>query len=236
MWIALDFEEEEEALDAERKNACIKDLRRMSSLRVLDLRIKSALKEGVMGNWSKMRSLTLFFEEGLGQDYLPQDMQVMKHLESFYLHRCDVERLPGWVTQFRKLAYLSLVGCKQLKELPAELPCLRTLWICNCSKLEALELGMGFPKLQELTLWDLESLECVGPVGAASGSGGLGPLPPMLKSLWVRECPKLKRLRGGWDKLNHLEKIEGSREWWDAIQCDDPNIKTSLESKYRQWP
>nr|ADE77074.1 unknown [Picea sitchensis] len=63
-----------------------------------------------------------------------------------------------------------------------------------------LELGMGFPKLERLSLSFLKSLECVGAVAAASGSGGLGegasPLTPMLKSLYVNYCPKWKRLRG----------------------------------------
>jgi Leucine-rich repeat (LRR) protein len=199
MWdngVQLDFKEN---TDAERKYGCLKDLQRLRCLRLLVVRIKSPVKEGVMGNWSKMRNL--FLEcPGANQDYLPQDMQAMKDLESFCLYGCDVERLPSWVTEFQKLAYLQLNSCPRLKELPAEFPCLRALSIEGCEKLEELELGMGFPKLERLILAYLESLECVGAVAAASGSGGLGegasPLPPMLKSLRVMRCPKLKRLRG----------------------------------------
>jgi hypothetical protein len=100
------------------------------------------------------------------------------------------------------------------------MPSLRELIISHCDKLEELE--MGFPKLEELLLGDLKSLECLG----ASQF-------PMLKLLDVINCEKLKRLRGGWDKLKCLRQIRGdSREWWDAIQWDDDNIKTSLQSKY----
>ena len=129
--------------------------------------------------------------------------------------------------------------CKKLKEVPALFPCLRELCIQTCDKLEELELGMGFPKLERLILWSLESLECVGALAIGSESGGLGegasPL-PMLKTVDVYYYYKLKRLRGGWDKLKCLESIRGdSREWWDAMQCDDPAIKASLESKFKAW-
>jgi hypothetical protein len=171
MWnsgVRLDSEEEANA--EERQYGCVKDLQSLRRLRVLQVQIKSPVKEGVMGNWSKMRELWLFCPN---QDYLPQDMQAMKDLESFCLRGCDVERLPSWVTEFQKLAYLELYECQQLKELPAELPCLRTLFIQGCDKLEELE--VGFPKLERLTLMGLKSLECVGAVAAAaSGSGGLG--------------------------------------------------------------
>jgi len=216
--IPLDFEED---ANAERKYACLKDLQSLRRLRVLEVQIKSPVKEGVMGNWSKMRNLWLNFEDA-NQTCLPQDMQAMKDLESFRVNGCDVERLPSWISEFQKLAYLELFDCQQLKELPAELPCLRELWIDKCHKLEELELGMGFPKLQELTLWFLKSLECV----------QVSPL-SMLKSVHVVSCEKLKTLLGGWDKLQCLEEIKGHGDWWDAIQWEDPNMKTSLESKWR---
>lgn len=228
----------EEEANAERKYACLKDLHSLSHLRVFSADIKWPVKEGVMGNWSKMRHLSLNFEEAVGQDYLPQDMKAMEDLEFLHLWNCNVEILPSWVIQLRKLAYLRLSQWNLLKELPAESPCLRVLGISECDKLEDLELGLGFPKLQEVKLLSLKSLKCVGTVGAASGSGRLGEvastLPPMLKSFNVLGCGKLKRLRGDWDKLTHLKEIRGEREWWDAIECDDPNIKTSLESKYTE--
>ena len=107
--------------------------------------------------------MLLEFDDDVNQDELPQDMdmQAMKDLEMFRLIGCDVERLPSCLTQFRKLAYLHIEWCKQLKEVPAELPCLRELRIWRCDKLEELELGMGFPKLQDLCLDKLGSLECV---------------------------------------------------------------------------
>jgi hypothetical protein len=221
MWssIPLDFEED---ANTERKYACLKDLQSLCGLRVLWIKMKSPVKEGVIGKWSKMRDLWLTFT-CVNQDYLPQDMQAMKDLESLTVHGFSVDRLPSWVSELPKLARLRLFYCEQLKELPAVMPSLRELIISHCDKLEELE--MGFPKLEELLLDDLKSLECLG----ASQF-------PMLKLLDVINCEKLKRLRGGWDKLKCLEDVRGdSREWWDAIQWDDDNIKTSLQSKYSQF-
>jgi disease resistance protein RPS2 len=235
--ITLDFEEDS---NAERKYACLKDLQSLRRLRIFGVEIKSPVKEGVIGKWSKMRDLWLGFKD-VNQDYLPQDMRALKDLEGFHLVGCDVQRLPSWISEFRKLACLQIWYCNQLKELPPELgalPCLKMLEITGCDKLEELELGKGFPKLEELSLGDLDSLERIGAVAvaAASGSGGLGqrasPL-PMLKSLFVEGCWNLKTLRGDWDKLKSLQEIRGEREWWDAIQWEDLYIKMSLESKYR---
>jgi len=89
---------------------------------------------------------------------------------------------------------------------------------------------MGFPKLQELRLEWLGSLECVGPMGAASGSGGLGPLPHGQVSQGDI-FPEIEEIAWGWDNLKCLEEIKGEREWLDAIQWDDPTMKTSLDGK-----
>lgn len=232
--IRLEFEA---TANEETRNACLKDLQSLRRLRVLWVSIKSPVKEGVMGNWSKMRDLLLEFEDANGEDALPQDMQAMKNLESLSIWYCHVERLPSWVTQFQNLACLCLIGCKRLKELPSELPYLRVLWMDKCDQLKELELGMGFPEIQEMTLLNLKSLECVrmGTVAAASGSGGLGDLPAMLKFLEVWGCSKLNRLDGRWEELYCLQEIRGDTEWWDTIQWQNPNMKTLLETKFNLY-
>lgn len=236
MSIPLDFEEAPDA-SAERSYACLKDLQSLRGLRNFAVEVKSPVKEGVIGNWSKIRNLWLDFNRA-NQDKLPQDMKEMKdHLELFGLCRCDLELLPNWIREFRKLAYLLLKSCKRLKELPVELlelPGLRGLSIEGCDAFKEMELGRRgcFTKLENLTLQNLKSFECL--QGATSSSGGLGEgTLPMLKSFTVKKCEKLRTLPLGWDKLNYLEEIRGERDWWDAIQWQDANMKTSLESKFR---
>lgn len=238
MSIPLDFEEAPGA-SAERSYACLKDLQNLSSLRNFAVEVKSPVKEGVIGSWSMMRNLWLDFNRA-NQDKLPQDMKKMKdHLELFCLCRCDLELLPNWISDFRKLAYLLLKSCKRLKELPVELlelPGLRGLSIEDCDTLKEMELGRPgcFTMLEKLSLKNLKSFDCL--QGATSSSRGLGDgTLPMLKSFTVNKCEKLKTLPLGWDKLKYLEEIRGEKDWWDAIQWQDVNLKTSLESKFRSW-
>jgi len=161
------------------------------------------------------------------------------HLEGFGLCCCDLELLPNWIRDFRKLAYLLLKSCKRLKELPVELlelPGLRGLSIEDCDTLKEMELGRPgcFTMLEKLSLKNLKSFDCL--QGATSSSRGLGDgTLPMLKSFTVNKCEKLKTLPLGWDKLKYLEEIRGEKDWWDAIQWQDVNLKTSLESKFRSW-
>lgn len=116
------------------------------------------------------------------------------------------------------------------------MPGLRGLSIEDCDALKEMELGRRgcFPKLEKLTLQNLKSLECLQGATSSSSSSGLGEgALPMLKSFTVKKCEKLKALPLGWDKLKCLEEIRGERDWWDAIQWQDVNLKTSLESKFR---
>lgn len=121
-----------------------------------------------------------------------------------------------------------------MKELPAELyelPGLRGLSVEDCDSLKEFELERRgcFPKLEKLTLQNLKALESL-----QSSSGGLGEgALPMLKSFTVKKCEKLKTLPLGWDKLKCLEEIRGERDWWNAIQWQDVNLKTYLETKFR---
>lgn len=94
MSIPLDFEEAPGA-NAERSYACLKDLQSLRRLRNFAVEIKSPVKDGVIGNWSRMRDLWLDFNLA-NQDYLPDDMKAMKdQLERFCLCRCNVELLPN---------------------------------------------------------------------------------------------------------------------------------------------
>jgi hypothetical protein len=52
--------------------------------------------------------------DNANQDYLPQDMEAVKNMESSSLRHCNVERLPSWVSEYPKLACLILVGCSSL--------------------------------------------------------------------------------------------------------------------------
>ena len=106
---SLDFDDN---TNTKRRNVCLKDLQSLCCLRILEVKIKSSVKKGVTGNWSKMRYLSMEWTKGSNQDYLPGDMRAMKDMEYSWHWRCDVEKLPSWVSVFRKLVCLVLWSCE----------------------------------------------------------------------------------------------------------------------------
>ena len=107
--ISLDFDDN---TNTKRRNGYLKDLQSLCCLRVLEVKIKSPVKKGVMGNWLKMRYLSMEWTKGANQYYLSEDMQAVKDMEYSWHWGCDVEKMPSWVSVFRKLVCLVLWSCE----------------------------------------------------------------------------------------------------------------------------
>uniref|UniRef100_A0A0D9V6M2 NB-ARC domain-containing protein n=1 Tax=Leersia perrieri TaxID=77586 RepID=A0A0D9V6M2_9ORYZ len=53
---------------------------------------------------------------------------------------------------------------------------------------------------------------------------------PLLESLKIVECPKLKKLKLS---VGNLNAVQCTREWWDALEWDDAEVKASYETLFR---
>eukprot|EP01018_Ginkgo_biloba_P006711 Gb_15873 [translate_table: standard] len=204
----------------QKERICLKDVGKLRGLRELGIQINSPLRE----------------------EHLPEDMQKMVELEEFSIVGCDVVGFPRWISGFQNLYMLHFNRCKKLKELCGleMLPRLRVLHIDGCTQLKELGFGRcnGFPMLRMLWLSDLPSLQrIVEAEQATSWRGGVleeGSM-PNLKRLIVVQCPSLKELPLGMEKMKSLETLDAEEKWWDEIDCKDENMRKHLQSIYQEW-
>nr|DAD25286.1 TPA_asm: hypothetical protein HUJ06_026750 [Nelumbo nucifera] len=154
--------------------------------------------------------------------------------EIFSLHIVDLPKLeiielPHMCLQ--NIEFIFITGCKVLEDLT---------WLIHSNKLERLrlvnlprlkniinaeEMLIPFSNLRWIILVDLSALEDIYP----------GALPlPCLKEIRIEECPKLKKLPfdSNTAKNDTLMRIEGSKEWWEALEWDDESIKSNFQQYF----
>ncbi|PIA25090.1 hypothetical protein AQUCO_12500003v1 [Aquilegia coerulea] len=142
-------------------------------------------------------------------------------------------------THFRKLHYLYLDKCDAMVNLTWLLliPNLQTLEIWRCSSLQDIissseESGGGgypcdenttFSNLKVLILWGLRNLQSICSLTA---------LPfPSLETIYVRICPKLRRLPLDSNSAkNTLKMIKGEADWWNGLEWENETTKTHFAS------
>jgi hypothetical protein len=107
---------------------------------------------------------------------------------------------------------------------------LTSLIIGSCNELMKLDLSSGgFPMLTYLGLYSLTKLESMtGPFGTWNEE-----TLPKLQVLIIRDCPLLRRLTLGMEKLLCLKIIRGELTWWDQIIWEDEFMKNSLFQHFR---
>jgi hypothetical protein len=57
---------------------------------------------------------------------------------------------------------------------------------------------------------------------------------PNLKSLMIADCPLLRRLPRGIDKLSNLNQITGNLKWWQELIWEDENVKNNLSLIFKE--
>ncbi|KAG6526781.1 hypothetical protein ZIOFF_016782 [Zingiber officinale] len=118
--------------------------------------------------------------------------------------------------------------CPMLKDVSwvLQLPCLNSLCIVNCEKMEELisEVGnsnsISSSSIQNLALDNMPNLNRI----------ANRPLHfPYLEYIDVNDCPELKKLPFGAEILkNRLKMIKGEEYWWNDLDWDDESLKDSL--------
>ncbi|GLJ21070.1 hypothetical protein SUGI_0384990 [Cryptomeria japonica] len=233
MWKTLfAFSWEFEAAE-ELKKASLQDVCKLHHLKRLRLTLKSPIEEKTVGSLVKLQELWLLWMPQVHQTHLPTDMRTMHNLERLHLFDCHIEGIPDLFSELLNLNYLKLKSSQLLLSLSGlglgRLSNLKEIEIEECLLLRELgeEFGMKgcFPRLRKIKLWMLPSLESL------SSSVEEGAL-PMLETLAIFHCMKVKVLPWGLDHLKFLEQIRGDMKWWKEINWEDEDMKNHLHAKY----
>ncbi|KAI8026153.1 hypothetical protein LOK49_LG02G02736 [Camellia lanceoleosa] len=127
------------------------------------------------------------------------DKGCLSNLRYLALHTC-----PNLITIFTPILLGNLV---KLEELIVE-DCLKVRSLVSQESSDFKSSGYVLQNLKKMSLLDLLELVSI--------SGGLS-IGPVLESLIVYNCPKLKSLHAMEVSGDNL-KIKGEREWWDALK------------------
>nr|DAD25268.1 TPA_asm: hypothetical protein HUJ06_026732 [Nelumbo nucifera] len=134
----------------------------------------------------------------------------LQNIQYIYINNCMVLEELTWLRHTHKLEELRLLNLPRLKR------------IINVE-----EMLIPFSNLKSIWLYHLPALEDIYP----------GALPlPCLKEIRLKECPKLKKLPfdSNTAKNDTLMRIEGSKEWWEALEWDDETIKSNFQKYFTE--
>ncbi|RWR91522.1 putative disease resistance protein isoform X1 [Cinnamomum micranthum f. kanehirae] len=144
----------------------------------------------------------------------------------------------GSIGAYVHLKRLVVGGCNQMKSLFSleqlkNLQNLEKLEIWDCALMEdvvaddanALTTISSLPKLGYVSILRLPELKSIFKTMVTCYS---------LYSIKVSRCPKLKKLPFTTRNISlpTLERIYGDREWWDALEWDDPDVKVQLQDRF----
>jgi hypothetical protein len=172
----------------------VEDFANLSDLMELRAMVKSEIKESTMTTWTDLRRLEVKCLYDADRDdvveyIFPLNMENVKKLEDFTLHRYEGVSLTSCISQFQNLRTLELYNCSELRELPA------------CEIGNGI-VGGGFPMLKRLHLYSLEKLESMVGSSVVSSEETM----PELEEIYIENCRSLKRL--GTKKLPSLKKLQ----------------------------
>ncbi|KAK6914995.1 Leucine-rich repeat [Dillenia turbinata] len=219
---------------------CLEDLKSLS----ITLNSVNSLQKFLNSDrlQSCTQELTLqFCQDSVSLDILSlETMKALDSLDISYCHKLEKLTLREGHEiigreRFQNLRILNIYDCSRLADLTwlVYVPNLEILVVQKCNRLEAImqsqeghrafqvaENFYPFSCLTTLVLWNLPELKSI--FGSA--------LPfPCLREIRVNYCPKLKKLPlNSQTTKNHIYEIEGTEEWWNALEWDDEDTWTTF--------
>ena len=136
--------------------------------------------------------------------------------------------------RFHSLRSINVESCDKMKYLLScgdfiqTLPNLEAIKVTDCENLEKLfnnESGQNIspdPMVPKLRILQLENLPELKSLGRHKETW------PCLEQVEVRDCKGLRRLPLTNQNAGTIKEIKGESEWWDALEWDDDQTKTSL--------
>ncbi|GLJ10744.1 hypothetical protein SUGI_0134170 [Cryptomeria japonica] len=222
-------------IGGELREASLQDICKLHNLKRLRLSLKSPIEEKTVGNLVELQELWLVWMPQVHQTNLPTDMRAMHNLERLHLYDCHNEGTPDLFSGLKNLKYLKLNSSQILLNLSGLglgiLSNLKEIEIEKCLQLKQLGDEFGregcFPKLRKLKLWMLPSLESL---CSSVEQGAL----PMLQTLTLFRCMKVKVLPLGLHNIKSLIQIKAEKEWWNEISWKNEEMKIHLHTKYAE--
>ncbi|XXG59708.1 hypothetical protein AAC387_Pa04g1743 [Persea americana] len=162
----------------------------------------------------------------------------LERLELSYLHslRALSDGVPS-IETFANLKHLSVGACKKMKNLLSlgllrNLQALERIEIWSCVSMEDVVAGdwsalttFSLPNLKSLSLQNLNELKSIFFKATVTC--------PSLESVVVGKCGKLKKLPfTSQNPSLTLKSLKGDKEWWDALEWDDPAVKIQLQERF----
>ncbi|KAJ8616920.1 hypothetical protein MRB53_013106 [Persea americana] len=190
-----------------------------------------------------------------------QEMTIRKFHDVTSLSQFSQPPNEEWANDLEALCLLSLPNLRAIFDGDGSIEAyvhLKQLAVGDCSRMKSLfSLGQlkNLQNLEQLEIWDCALMEDV----VADDRNALTTISlpklryidiarlPELKSIFkttvtccslysieVFGCPKLKKLPFTTRNISlpTLERILGNREWWDALEWDDPDVKAQLQDRF----
>ncbi|KAK0578709.1 hypothetical protein LWI29_014917 [Acer saccharum] len=123
----------------------------------------------------------------------------------------------------KNLEEINVGGCGEMEEIIA-------VDDVDCKE----ELMISLPKLRKLTLGFMPELKSI--INVCGSTNGVLMVCDSLQEITIWDCPQLKRFpiylpideKGEPSPPPALNKIDVTREWWEALEWDNPNAQTLL--------
>ncbi|KAL4613914.1 hypothetical protein ACB092_07G016700 [Castanea dentata] len=171
---------------------------------------------------------------------------LLPNLEKFRIYQMEklnsISELAGHLgLRLNSLKSIEVEYCHQMKYLLScgdfiqTLPNLEEIKVNRCVNFEELfnnESGQNIspdpmvPKLRILQLWDLPKFKTLCRYEETW---------PCLEQVVVRWCKRLRRLPLTNQNAGTIKEIKGESKWWDALEWDDDQTKSSLLPFFHPW-
>ncbi|KAF8409544.1 hypothetical protein HHK36_005622 [Tetracentron sinense] len=163
-------------------------------------------------------------------------LDVLPNLEELTLYRLEfLKSISGLIghlgLKFSRLRFMEVSDCPRLKylipgNLSQNLESLEEIKLFDCDSLSSLfhdsiVLDNAIPNLRILKLENLRSF-CRWQMSW-----------PCLEQIKVRKCPLLRKLPLSTQSANMLREIRGELKWWNLLEWDDDQTKSSLQQHFQ---
>ncbi|KAE8721203.1 putative Disease resistance protein family [Hibiscus syriacus] len=247
------FPKEDNVLDGNDNEKLIvelKSLQHLNILRIPEIQSMSALQSFLSHHLFRCSTEALEFTFQETNMFNVLCLEHMERLEMLDIRGCGnmeemkMEKLhtrgspsTNYTSRFHTLREVRISSCYKLKDVTWLFlaPNLRYLWIWHCSEMEEIlsegrlrdvadDVGIPYPtpflNLLYLRLWGLPELKSI----------YWDALPfPCLKSVYIEDCPKLKKLPLNSDsaKGNHIT-IRGFQDWWEQLEWENEATRNAF--------
>ncbi|XP_054815111.1 LOW QUALITY PROTEIN: probable disease resistance protein At1g61300 [Prosopis cineraria] len=170
-------------------------------------------------------------------------MAKWKRLKEYIFVNCEIVWKCHWLITFNifcKLRTAIFDRCHSITHLTwlKYAPYLRYLYVHHCALLEEVivetednndrqNMDGIFANLEIMDLMRMPNLRSIYKKA----------LPfPKLETIWISNCPNLKKLPFDSNSAKYLKKITGQQKWWDELEWEDQALKDLFLPKFQVWP